>query len=66
MKTYTKKEKEIFYKDFIIQPIGWYYDKKCKNIFDITYTIYFKDRSFFTNYMIGTLNQVKEDLKKWM
>ena len=64
MKTFTKKEKKLYYKNFIIQPIGWYY-KKTKNIFDITYTIYFKDGSFFTNYMNSTLEQVKEDLKNY-
>lgn len=64
MKTFTKKEKKIYYKNFIIQPIGWYY-KESKNIFDITYTIYFKDGSFFTNFMNSTLEQVKEDLKNY-
>lgn len=64
MKTFTKKEKKLYYKNFIIQPIGWYY-KESKNIFDITYTIYFKDGSFFTNYMNATLKQVKEDLKNY-
>lgn len=65
MKTFTKKEKTIYYKKFIIQPIGWYY-KESKNIFDITYTVYFKeDGSFFTNYISNTLKQVKKDLKSY-
>ena len=64
METFTKKEKKLYYKNFIIQPIGWYY-KESKNIFDITYTIYTEDGSFFTNYMNSTLNQVKEDLKNY-
>lgn len=62
---YTEKEKNIYYNNFIITPIVWRY-KKSKNIFDITYTIYFKDGSFFTNDMIGTLDQVKKDLNKYM
>lgn len=64
MKAFTKKEKKLYYKNFIIQQIGWYY-KESKNIFDITYTVYFKDGSFFTNYMSATLEQVKEDLKNY-
>ena len=45
----------MIYKNFII-----------KENKDLTYTIYFKkDRSFFTNYMSGTLEQVKKDLDFW-
>lgn len=44
----------MLYKNFII--------KENKNF---TYTVYFKDGSFFTNYMKETLEQVKKDLDVW-
>ena len=59
-KLFLQKKKSFYSKKYHI--INGY--KKSKNIFDITYTIYFNDGSFFTNNMIDTLDQVKEDLKK--
>ena len=44
----------MIYKNFII--------KENKNH---TYTVYFENGEFFTNYMKETLNQVKKDLNFW-
>lgn len=62
---YTEKEKNIYYNNFIITPILWKY-KKSKNIFDITYNVYFNNGSYFTNYVSYTLENVKKDLNKYM
>lgn len=65
MKTYTKTGNRIPYKNFIIEELEWYY-KNNGGLFDITYSIYFKNNNeYFTAYMFGTLEQVKKDLDKW-
>lgn len=65
MKVYTKPDKKIYYNNFIIEPINWYY-KDGGLLFDITYNVYFKDGSYFTKYISYTLERIKKDLKKYI
>lgn len=62
---YTKTEKNIYYKNFIITPIAWYY-KDTGSLFDITYKVYQRDNNIFFSSYIETLDQVKKDLNKYM
>lgn len=50
----------IIYKDFIIAPKAYYTENGV--MYDITYSVYFKDGDFYSNYMHHTLKQVKDDL----
>lgn len=50
----------IEYNNFIIKTEEHY--TKNGVLFDITYTVYFKNGEFFTNYLSHTLEQVKKDL----